>query len=63
MTQAGYNLLNAFDALEPKEQQSVALEILRRTASADELSVEAFDELAAAVFQGYDAEEASGAGS
>jgi hypothetical protein len=61
MTTAAHNLLNAFDALAPAEKQSVAVEILRRAASVEELTDEGFDELAAVIFQGYDAEEANGA--
>jgi hypothetical protein len=61
MTTAAHNLLNAFDALAPAEKQSVAMEILRRAVSVDELKDEAFDEIAAEIFQGYDAEEADGA--
>jgi hypothetical protein len=61
MTFAANNVLAAFDALDPKEQQQVAVEILRRSAPADDLSDGAFDELAAEVFRSYDAEEASSA--
>jgi hypothetical protein len=59
MTTAVNDLLNAFDALEPAEQQRVAVEILRRSAATDELTTETFDELAAELFLGYDAEESS----
>ena len=61
MTTAAHNLLNAFDSLNPTEQQQVAVEILRRTATVDEIANETFDELAAGVFQTYDAEESGGA--
>lgn len=61
MTAAAHNLLNAFDALAPAEKQSVAVEILRRAVSIDELKDDAFDELAAGIFQAYDAEESNGA--
>ena len=61
MSTDAHNLLNAFDALDPAEQQRVAVEILRRSAATDELTSETFDELAAEVFQNYDAEESSGA--
>lgn len=61
MTTAAHNLLNAFDALPPAEKQSVAVEILRRAVSVDELKDEAFDEVAAEIFQVYDAEESTGA--
>ena len=53
--------LNAFEALDPAEQHRVAVEILRSSVGTDELTSETFDELAAEVFQGYDAEESSGA--
>jgi hypothetical protein len=52
-------VLAAFDALSPAEQQEVAAEILRRTAGAGDLSEAALHELAAALFRGYDAEEAA----
>jgi hypothetical protein len=63
MTTAASNLLNAFDALPLSDQQSVAVEILRRSASSNEVNAQAYDELAADVFGIYDAEEASGADS
>ncbi len=53
------NLLNAFDSLGPAEQRVVAAEILRRSYGTGELSEQTFDELAAEVFHGYDAEESS----
>jgi hypothetical protein len=59
MTADAYNLLNAFDALEPAEQQLVAVEILRRSAATDELANESFDQLASEVFRSYEAEERS----
>jgi hypothetical protein len=58
MTTAAHNLLTAFDALPLPDQQSVAAEILRRTTSVDELSDDARSEVADAVLQLYDAEEA-----
>jgi hypothetical protein len=61
MTLAARNLLTAFEALDPAEQQQVAVEILRRSAAMDELTDQTFDELAADVFQSYDAEESNGA--
>jgi hypothetical protein len=63
MTVAAQNILAAFDALDPKEQQQVAVEILRRSAATDteELTGDVFDELAAEVFRQYDVEESSGA--
>ena len=63
MTTTTRNLLAAFDALPPEEQQHVAAEILRRTAPAGDLSEVALDELAAELFRGYDAEEAGRADS
>jgi hypothetical protein len=62
MTARARGLLTAFDALDPADKQQVAAEILRRSAGVDELPDEAFDELAAEVFRGYDSEEASGTG-
>lgn len=61
MTLAAHNILEAFDALEPREQQQVAIEILRRASTTDDLSNEAYDAIAAEVFGSYDAEEAEGA--
>ena len=55
------DVLTAFDALDPDEKQQVAAEILRRSAGVDDLPDEAFDGLAAELFRGYDAEEATGA--
>ena len=60
MTTAAHNLLTAFEALDPVERQHVAVEILRRSAAVDEMTSEAFDELAADVFRSYDAEESNG---
>jgi hypothetical protein len=57
MTETARSLLTAFDALPPAEQQQVVVEILRRTAAADDLPETALDELAAELFRGYDAEE------
>jgi hypothetical protein len=59
MTLSGHNLLSAFDTLPPAEQHQVAVEILRRSASMDELTTDALDELAAEVFRSYDDEESS----
>jgi len=59
MTTSALNLLAAFDALPLEEKQQVVAEILRRTAPAGEMSESAFDELAAEIFRGYDAEEAA----
>ncbi len=59
MTAAARDLLAAFDALPPSDQQQVAAEILRRTATTGDLPDGAFDELAAELFRGYEAEEAA----
>jgi hypothetical protein len=59
MSTSARNLLAAFDALPPDEQRQVAVEILRRTAPADDIPEAALDELAAELFRGYDAEEAA----
>jgi hypothetical protein len=59
MTTTARNLLAAFDALPPAEQQQVAAEILRRTAVGGEVSGETLDELAGELFRSYDAEEAA----
>jgi hypothetical protein len=60
MTVEANQVLIAFNALDPNEQQRVAVEILRRTAGSGELKDEAFDELAADLFRSYDAEESNG---
>jgi hypothetical protein len=62
MTAAARDVLAAFDALPPDEQHRVAAEILRRTATADDLPEAARTELAAELFRSYDAEEAARAG-
>jgi hypothetical protein len=61
MTVDAHNVLAAFDALDPEDQQQVATEILRRSVPADDLTEDAFVELAAEVFRSYDVEESSGA--
>jgi hypothetical protein len=61
MTVDAHNVLAAFEALDPKEQQQVAVEILRRSSTTDELTDDAFDGLAAEVIRSYDAAESSGA--
>ena len=56
---AARDLLAAFAALPPDEQQQVVAEMSRRAISGTgDLSDAAFDELAAELFRGYDAEEA-----
>jgi hypothetical protein len=61
MTVAAHQVIAAFNALPPEEQQQVAVEILRCSADTGELGDEAFTELATEVFRGYDAEESGGA--
>lgn len=61
MTAIAHEVLAAYDALKPAEKQAVAVEILRRSAGVGELPEEAFTEVAAEVFQSYDAEEAASA--
>jgi hypothetical protein len=63
MTTTARKLLAAFDALSPEEQQQVAAEIVRRTASVGDLPEAALDELADELFRGYDAEETARADS
>lgn len=57
MTATARNVLAAFDALPPDEQQQVAAEIFRRTPTAGDLPEAALDELAAELFRSYEAEE------
>ena len=57
MTTTAREVLSAFEALSPADQYQVRAEILRRAASAHELSGAALDELATALFRAYDAEE------
>ncbi len=59
MTEAARELLSAFDALSPTDQQDVAKEILRRATTGGDLPEAALDELADELFRGYDAEEAT----
>jgi hypothetical protein len=61
MTETMRDVLRAFDALPPAEQNQVAAEILRRWTPDEDLPGAALDELAAELFRGYDAEEAPGA--
>lgn len=62
MTKAAQEVLTAFDALSPADQQKVTAEILRRVVPSGELSEAAFDELADELFRSYDAEEAAHGG-
>jgi hypothetical protein len=59
MSAIARDLLAAFDALSPPDQQQVAAEILRRTAASDNVSDVGLQELAAELFRSYDAEEAA----
>lgn len=61
MTVTAHDLLVAFDTLDPAEKQQVAAEILLRSAGVADVQVEALDELAAELFQVYEAEEAADA--
>lgn len=55
--------LKAFDALPPEEKKQVTVELLRRSSGEGDMPESAFDELAAELFRGYDAEEAARADS
>jgi hypothetical protein len=63
MTEPVRQLLRVFDALPLAEQSQAVAEILRRWAPEEGFPEKALDELAAELFRGYDAEEASGAAS
>ena len=58
MTTAARDVLVAFEALPPAEQQQVAAEILCRSSVTGDLPDAAFDKLAAELFRRYDEEEA-----
>jgi hypothetical protein len=60
MTTAAQHLLQAFEALDPAERREVAAEILRRAAGSGDMASGAYEEAAAEVFRGYDAEESAG---
>jgi hypothetical protein len=62
MTTAARDVLKAFEALAPAEQQEVAAEILRRATPEGDLPDAAFDELATDLFRHYDAEESARGG-
>ena len=62
MTPTARELLAAFDALPPSEQQQVAAEILHRSARTDDLPEAGLHELADELFRRCDAEEAARAG-
>jgi hypothetical protein len=59
MTAAARDVLRAFEALSPAEQQKVAAQILRRAASDGEPPGADLDELAAEVLRLFDVEEAA----
>jgi hypothetical protein len=59
MTETVRDLLRAFDALSPAEQNQAAAEILRRWVPGEGLPETALDELAAELFRAYDAEESA----
>jgi hypothetical protein len=59
MTEAASDVLAAFDALSPADQQQVAVEILRRSTPAEDLPEAALDGLAAELFRAYDGEKAA----
>jgi hypothetical protein len=59
MTTTAREVLAAFDALPPAEQQQVAAEILRRSSGTGDLPEAGFDELGAELFSRYDKEEAA----
>jgi hypothetical protein len=58
MTKAARELLTAFEALSPSDQQQVTAEILRRTTASPDLPEAALEELAGELFRSYDSEEA-----
>jgi hypothetical protein len=59
MTTRAREILAAFEALPPAEQQEVAVEILRLSCGSGDLPEAALHELAAELFRSYDAEEAA----
>ncbi|MFH0982984.1 MAG: hypothetical protein V2A79_15800 [Planctomycetota bacterium] len=59
MTATARDILAAFDVLDPAERRQVAVEILRRSVGVDDLPDAGFEELAAELFRGYEAEEAA----
>ncbi len=61
MTSSARELLAVFDTLAASDKQQVVVEILRRSTEVDELTDDAFTELAGEVFQGFDVEAANGA--
>ena len=57
MSDSARELLQAFDALPPADQQQVAAEILLRSSGTGDLPEAALHELATELFRMYDAEE------
>jgi hypothetical protein len=62
MTIDARHVLDAYDALAAEDRQQVAVEILRRASSSNELTNEAFEQTATDIFRAYDAEEAAASG-
>ena len=59
MSTAAQDVLKAFDSLPAPAQHEVAVAILSRTATADDISEAARDELAVELFRSYDAKGSS----
>lgn len=59
MSTDAQNLIQAFDALPASAQHEVAVAILRRTATMDDIPEAALTELADELFRSYDAEESA----
>ena len=59
MTTAASQFLTAFDALPLAQQHEVAIEILRRTATNEDIPEAALEQVAGELFDTYDAEEAA----
>ena len=59
MSTAAKDLLKAFDALPAAAQHEVAVAILRRTASVEDIPEAALHELADELFRSYDAGESA----
>ena len=59
MSTAAQDLLRTFDSLPAPAQHEVAVAILRRTATAQDIPEAALHELADELFRSYDAEESA----
>ena len=57
MTTAARDILKVFDTLPAADQHELAVAILRRASSSEDIADAALDELADELFRGYDAEE------